>query len=159
VLVHAVFFAGPGLAEDKEIPVLTGTPAAVAIVVETQPRCAAPPAALPQLRIRWVIDDTRLDNPSLAADLAASSEFRVDVTMYRDGFKDGRFESHITGTASKPGLPSPDRPQGLGHSMTVPDLRAAVSYTTRVLILTPDGWLASEELEFFTPICPVDGID
>ena len=158
VLVH-VAFPGVSPAEDEGVPVLTGTPAAAAIVVETSPRCAAPPAALPQLLILWVIDDTRLDNPTMAANLAASTDFRVDVTMYRDGFKDGRFESHTKAATTKPGFPSPDRPQGPGHSMTVPNLRAAVNYTTRLLILTPDGWMASEELEFFTPICPVDGIE
>lgn len=157
VLSHTMS-TGLGLADDKEVPVLVGKRAANAIVVDAQPRCAEAPVGMPLVDIRWDIDETLFDNPSFAGELKASSEARVDVTMYRDGFKGGRFESHAVHLNRKAGDGALARQHEPGHSVLVPNLRAAVNYTVRVLILTPDGWVASEEQRIFTPICPVDGL-
>jgi len=159
LLLALILFPTPSYAEDTEIPVRTGTAASSAIVVKADPRCAEPPVRMPRVTVRWGIDEAVAAKSAAAGDLLASSEYRIDVTMFRDGFEGGRFESHILTAAQKRGAEAPNRPHGLENSMVVSELRAAVYYSARVLILTPDGWVASETVEFLTPICPVDNFE
>jgi len=149
----------PSAAEDPEIPVLRDAGASSAIVVKVEPRCAEPPTRTPQVKIFWSIDTTTAQKSSRVGDLRDSTEFRIDVSMFRGGIEDGRFESHHSTAAERPageksvGVTSP------AGFVVVPGLRAAVYHSARVLVRTPDGWVASETVEFLTPICPVDDFE
>ncbi len=145
-------------AADPGLPVLSGTDAAAAIVLSADPRCPEPPDRMPELKVRWEIDSAKAANAPDAADVLESTEFRVDVSMYRT-FVDGRFDTHFVRTDLKQSAGGSSGAEGLERSLVVPNLRPAVYYSARVLAATSQGWVASETVSFLTPICPVDGID
>jgi hypothetical protein len=68
------------------------------------------------------------------------SEQRVDVTIFRDGFERGDFES------TEP-LP-PDQ-----SSLVWEQLRGQAIHHWRVRTLHPDGWVPSETASFEGPTC------
>ena len=70
-------------------------------------------------------------------------KYRVDVSMFRNGLEDGRFETI--------GVVPPDV-----TSLEWLGARAGVNYKWRVLALTPKGWLPSRTARFIGPVCPVD---
>lgn len=157
-LLWVVTSAATAAAADPGLPVLSGTDAAAAIVVSADPRCAEPPVRMPELRVRWEIDAAKAANAPGAEDVLESTEFRVDVSMYRT-FVDGRFDAHFARTDLKQSADGSSGTEGLDRSLVVPNLRPAVYYSARVLAATSQGWVASETVSFLTPICPVDGID
>lgn len=71
------------------------------------------------------------------------SQYRVDVSMFRDGLKDGRFETVGVVPSGQTAI-----------EWRAP--RAGVNYKWRVLALTPKGWLPSQTARFIGPVCPVD---
>jgi hypothetical protein len=150
--------ASPAAAADPGLPVISGTDAAAAIVVNADPRCAEPPVRMPELKLRWTVDAAKVAAIPVAADLLDSTEFRVDVSMYR-AFEEGRFETYSVRTELKEAASAPSGTGVAERSLVIPNLRPAVYYSTRVLAATPQGWVASETVSFLTPICPVDGID
>jgi hypothetical protein len=70
---------------------------------------------------------------------------RLDLTMFRDGFERGEFETiaQLSGTQS-----AADSDKG----------DAGVNYYWRVLTLNPAGWVPSDTARYQAPICPVDTI-
>ena len=70
-------------------------------------------------------------------------KYRVDATMFRDGFQRGEFETLGTFRADQRSL------EWVGGS-------AGVNYYWRVLVQTPAGWLPSQVARFEAPTCPVD---
>jgi hypothetical protein len=70
-------------------------------------------------------------------------KYRVDVTMFRDGFQKDNFETVGTFRADQRSL------EWVGGS-------AGVNYYWRVLVLTPAGWLPSQVARYEAPVCPVD---
>jgi hypothetical protein len=71
------------------------------------------------------------------------SKYRVDISMFRSGLDDGRFETI--------GVVPPEQ---TFIEWRAP--RAGVNYKWRVLALTPKGWLPSQTARFIGPVCPVD---
>jgi len=156
LLLVLILLAAPSHAEDPKIPMLRDTDASSAIVVKVDPRCAEPPIRMPQVKISWTIDTTKAQKSSRVGDLRNSTEVRVDVSMFRGGLEDGRFEAHHSTAAKTLAGEKPDGGVLTEGFVVVPGLRAAVYHSARVLVRTPDGWVASETVEFLTPICPVD---
>jgi hypothetical protein len=150
--------ASPAAAADPGLPVISGTDAAAAIVLSADPRCPEPPVRMPELKVRWEIDAAKAANAPDAADVLESTEFRVDVSMYR-AFEEGRFDAYPVRTELKETTSPPSNAGSVERSLVVPNLRPAVYYSARVLAATSQGWVASETVSFLTPICPVDGID
>lgn len=78
-----------------------------------------------------------------SADIRAQ---RLDVSMFRDGLRTGRFETLGRIPAAQ------DRLVWDGG-------RAGVNYYWRVMVLTPQGWVPSETARYEAPICPVDFVE
>ncbi len=77
---------------------------------------------------------------------AAVQAQRLDVSMFRDGFRTGRFETVGRVPAAQ------DR-------LVWGTARAGVNYYWRVMVLTTQGWVPSETGRYEAPICPVDFVD
>lgn len=146
-------------ADDPRIPVLTSSGASTAIIPKVDPRCAEPPIRMPEAKVSWKVDASQTSKSSRVFDLLEATEFRVDVSMFRIGFENGKFESHHQSELAKRNGEAADRSPTLPTSLVVTNLRPGVYYFTRVLVGTPDGWVASQPVGFLTPVCPVDGID
>lgn len=71
---------------------------------------------------------------------------RVDISMFRDGFRTGRFET-LGRVPAAQGRLTWDRSRG------------GVNYYWRVLALTSQGWVPSDTARYETPICPVDFVE
>jgi hypothetical protein len=71
---------------------------------------------------------------------------RLDISMFRDGFRTGRFETVGRVPAAQ------DR-------LVWGAARAGVNYYWRVMVLTAQGWVPSETGRYEAPICPVDFVD
>ena len=152
-------------AADVEAAVLTGLPEASALMVEAETRCSQHRMRSPEAVVRWHVDAGAVPKSSLATELEAARDFRVDFSIYPDGLDSGNFESIIV---PKDSVADPtahlDLPKGATHpsagrEMLLGDLQPGVTYRVRVLALTSQGWLASDRYMFRAPICPVDMVD
>lgn len=151
--------AAPSSSTDPDLPIVTDLEASAAVSVESDPRCPEPPDRMPQVKVSWAIDTAGTPKSGRILDLLEATEYRVDLSMYRDGFETERFESHRPTPEVKRAGGSPEMSSARNPSFVVSNLRPGVYYTARVLIATPGGWIASDSTRFLTPICPVDGID
>lgn len=70
---------------------------------------------------------------------------RIDISMFRDGFANGRYVTSGERSASESGLVFDTAGPG-GY------------YYLRLLTKTPEGWIVSGTGRFETPVCPVDGV-
>jgi hypothetical protein len=71
---------------------------------------------------------------------------RVDISMFRDGFQNERYE-----TVAR--LPTAQ------NRLVWDDARPGINYYWRVLTLTAEGWAPSETARYEAPICPVDFVE
>ncbi len=151
------------LGADEGIPVLTDRDAASVFVAEVEGRCSEVHLGVPEALLTWRIDAVKAESSAYLADLADSDEFRIDLSKFPEGLKRGHFDSlTISRTEAMrvlefPGPGKNDGPESL--AIVMPGLEPGVYYRTRVLALTPDGWIASPEVHFMSPICAVDGLD
>ncbi len=70
---------------------------------------------------------------------------RIDITMFRDGFKTGRY------------LTSGERPAA-ERQLSFEAAQPGMYYYWRLLTKTPEGWVVSGTDRFETPVCPVDEV-
>jgi hypothetical protein len=113
---------------------------------------------MPEVKVSWAIDASQTSKSTRVLDVLDATEFRVDTSIFRTGFEDGRFESHQS-EHPKGARESAQHPPTSPAMLVVTDLQPGVVYFVRVLAGTPDGWVPSEVVRFFTPICPVDSVE
>lgn len=82
---------------------------------------------------------------SWQVELAQKEGYRVDVSMFGDGFQKGRYLTSGELSAASGGLLFEEALPG-------------IYYYWRVLTRTPDGWVVSGNGRFDAPICPVDEV-
>lgn len=162
VAVTAIAAAAPAPAADGAAAVLTARAEGSALVVHVESRCSEFRFRSPEAVLRWQVDAAAAPKSTLRAELEAASEFRVDLTRYPEGLERGDFESRIVpqGSVADPtahlDVPKGAAPESAGREFLVGDLEPGVTYRARVLALTSQGWLASEQVMFRAAICPVD---
>jgi len=149
-------------AADEELPVLTDHGAASALVVDIQDRCSNVQLRVPEAVVTWHIAPGAVANSHLDV-LEASDEFRIDISPFPEGLERGQYDSLTTSRtnavrvfASEGSVRNGD-PESL--AIVAGNLQPGVYYRTRVLVLTPDGWVASREVQFMSAVCAVDGLD
>ena len=151
------------LGADQGIPVLTDRDTASAFVVEAEGRCSELHLGVPEAILTWSIDAVEAGKSAYLADLVSSDEFRIDLSKFPEGLERNQYQSlNISRTEAMRVLETPesgksDGPESL--AIVLPNLEPGVYYRTRVLALTPDGWVASPKVHFMSPICAVDGLD
>ena len=155
-----LFPAGDAEAQEKD-PLTIETDTAGAIVVEVDPRCSEVQLRSSEARVLWGIDSSELSESILIEDLLEADEIRIDTSMYPGGLDAGRFDSLVVkGSVTLLDRPEPTTtPTLLSHSVLARDLSPGVHYKVRVLILTPDGWYASQPVGFMSSVCAVDGLE
>lgn len=163
-MVLILLIPGPASAENPEEPkivILHNTDVSSALSVEVEPRCSELRFRSPEAKLRWSIDASAVPKSKALDDLMATTEFRLDVSKSPAGLVEGRFDSITVSSAvsradqsTKSGVP-----RTAAYSAVVRDLAPGVYYHTRVLVRTPDGWVASSPIGFISPVCPVDGLD
>jgi len=152
-------------AADVEAAVLTGLPEASALIVEAETRCSELRLRSPEAVVRWQIDAGATPKSSLATELEAARDFRIDFSIYPDGLESGAFKSievpkdSVADPTAHLDLPKGATHPSAGREMLLGDLQPGVTYRVRVLALTSQGWLASDRYMFRAPICPVDMVD
>ena len=160
VLVSMAFSS---LGADQGIPVLTDRDTASAFVVEVEGRCSELHLGVPEAILTWSIDAVEAEDSAYLADLVSSDEFRIDISKFPEGLERNQYQSlNISRTEAIRVLDSPESGKSDGAeemAIVMPRLEPGVYYRTRVLALTPDGWIASSEVHFMSPICAVDGLD
>lgn len=151
---------GDAIAEEKN-PVPIETDASGLIVVEIDPRCSDVRLRGSEARVLWGIDRSEFAESMGTEYLLEADEFRIDTSKYSGGLEAGRFESMmVKGSATQLERPeSSTTTSVLTHSALARDLRAGIYYHARVLVRTPDGWLASQPVGFVSPVCPADGLE
>lgn len=166
VLAIALILSIPGLAsaentEEPEVVILHDTDVSSALSVEVEPRCSELRFRSPEAKLRWSIDASAVPKSKALDDLMATTEFRIDVSKSPAGLVSGRFDSiTVSSTVSRADQSSKSSgPRTAAYSAVVRDLAPGVYYHTRVLVRTPDGWVASSPIGFISPVCPVDGLD
>ncbi|MEN8163127.1 MAG: hypothetical protein ABFS37_03280 [Acidobacteriota bacterium] len=151
------------LGADEGISILTDRDAASVFVVDVEGRCSELHLGVPEAMLTWRIDVVEAEKSAYLADLAASDAFRVDLSKFPEGLKRGDFDSLTISRTEAVGVFDSARPfkkEGPESlAIVIPRLEPGVYYRTRVLALTPDGWIASPEVHFMSPICAVDGLD
>jgi len=149
--------AGP----EDEVPILTDTKLSPAVAVEIEGRCSEVRHRSPEAMVRWGIKPEAAEKSAQLKNLIANTDFRVDISKFPGGLKTGRYESVLVPRDD----PKEDRDvkartnRVLEREVLVRDLEPGVYYHSRVLALTAEGWVASSEVGFLSPICPVDGLD
>lgn len=166
VLAMALILSIPGPAsaenpEEPEVVILHDTDVASALSVEVEPRCSELRFRSPEAKLRWSIDASAVPKSKALDDLMATTEFRIDVSKSPAGLVSGRFDSiTVSSTVSRADQSTKSSgPRTAAYSAVVRDLAPGVYYHTRVLVRTPDGWVASSPIGFISPVCPVDGLD
>jgi len=119
----------PTLSPTPDAPILEPGGPAAATNLQSEVECAQPGEAI--ARLSW----SPAANPGTAQ--------RVDVTIYKDGFSMGVFESSE--------LLPPDQ-----SSLDWEELSTGLNHRWRVLTLQPGGWVPSEIAIFKGPICVGD---
>jgi len=150
-----------GSAAEEEIPVLDHSEISSALVVDIEARCSEIQLRSPEAKVRWSVDRSMVSKSANLDFLLASDEFRIDVSEFPGGLELGRFESiAVSGSASRSDQSSKALgPRSATHSAVARDLSPGVYYHVRVLVRTPDGWVASSPIGFLSSVCPADGID
>ena len=162
-MIVLVSVAASTLGADDGIPVLTGRDATSAFVVDVEGRCSELHLGVPEALLTWRIDTVEAKSSAYLADLVSSDEFRIDLSKFPEGLERNQYQSlNISRTEAMRVLETPesgksDGPESL--AIVLPNLAPGVYYRTRVLALTPDGWVASPKVHFMSPICAVDGLD
>ncbi len=118
-------------------------------VVQAEPPILPPggPGAATDLQVEARCSDMKLRTAiakfSWAAAQSPGTRQRVDITMFREGFRDGKFET----VALLPLRQS---------SVEWEEGEAGINYYWRVLTLTSQGWVPSETARYQAPVCPAD---
>lgn len=149
--------AGP----EDEIPILTDSKLSSALAVEIEGRCSEVRHRSPEAMVRWRIKPDAAEKSAQVENLIASTDFRVDISKFPGGLETGRYESVLV-----PRDDSREDHDAKARTTRIPereilvrDLEPGVYYHSRVLALTAEGWVASAEVGFLSPICPADGLD
>jgi hypothetical protein len=150
----------PAGAEDPEMPILDNDEALVSVVLHAAAFCPDPPAHLPAVGFR--LEPAEFESPidPQTLEILASKEIRLDLTVFRGGFKRGDFESYELEPFGEGAPPtSSSDPEDFATVVTVGNLRPGVVHFARALVLVGEGWVPTEVTRFTTPICAVDGLD
>ena len=130
------------------------------VVVRAETFCPDPPAHLPATGFRLELSEFESPLDPMTAEILASKEIRVELTVRRDGF-DGRGVESI---ALEPFRVEPAtglQREALASTpvMAVHDLQPAVVYFARALVLIGEDWVPTDTIRFMTPVCAVDGLE
>ena len=154
--------AVPPAASAADAPVLTDRGEAAALVVQVETQCSELRVRGSEAVVRWSVDVSEVPKSSLANELVEAREFRIDLSPYPRGLERGEFktlrvpEGSVADPTALVDLPKNAVHPNAGREMLLGDLQPGVSYRARVLALTSEGWLASDQVMFRAPICPVD---
>lgn len=162
-LIAAIVTVAPCAAAEPEdeIPILTDSKLASAVVVKIEGRCSEVKHRSPEAMVRWSIKPDAAERPAQAKKLIASTEFRVDISKFPGGLEIGKYESVMVSRdeSSEERNLKAGPSTALERAVLVRDLEPGVYYRSRVLARTAEGWVASAEVGFLSPICPFDGLD
>ncbi len=169
VLVFLLTSISPSFVHPNDgIQVLTDRDEGSALLVDIEGQCSEVHLRVPEARVVWRVDSSRAPEGAIVSDLVASEDFRVDFSKYPEGLERSQFESLTTTraeatrsyeSAHEPvdDAKSADTLESL--ALVIGNLEPGVVYRTRVLALTPEGWISSPEVRFMSPVCAVDGLD
>jgi hypothetical protein len=165
ILVGAVsLLAPPSLMAADDAPILSDRAGNEVFTVQIEGLCSEIRLRMPEARVIWSVHADRAADGVIAADLAATDQFRIDFSKYNEGLERDLFDSKTISRSD-----AVDRSETVYNLKNAPgeellttvlsNLEPGVFYRTRVLALTPEGWVASREVQFMSPVCAVDGLD
>jgi hypothetical protein len=165
ILVLAVFLLAPTtLVAADDTPILSDRAGQEVFTVQIEGLCSEVHLRMPEARVIWSVHADRAADGVIAADLAEADQFRVDISKYPEGLDRNLFDSMTISRSD-----AVDRSETVYNvkidpgeerlSTVLSNLEPGVFYRTRILALTPEGWVASRQVEFMSPVCAVDGLN
>ncbi len=127
--------------EESQVAVLPAGSAPAAVDLSAAAECHSTKRRAALIGLRW--------SPVAAGQDAAPPEGaaqRVELTKFREGFSTGRLEATR-------------RLESAVETVAVDSAETGIYYYWRVLTLTAEGWVPSEDGRFEVPVCPYDPPD
>jgi hypothetical protein len=125
--------AGEAAGQQPERPILQPGGPSAATDLRVEARCSPTQPGTRSATFMWRVAKTRGQGQ------------RVDVTMFRDGFR-----------SEKPRFETVAQVPGTQDSAPWDKGEPGINYYWRVLTLTAKGWVPSQTSRYEAPICPVD---